>query len=74
MDKPGTRAPGIRRKIRDSDAKKEINKQRREKEQCEDGVQPQKNLLVAGFLGKQTPQRMEHSRKQYEDNGKDAHE
>jgi hypothetical protein len=64
VDKPGTRAPGISRGICDTDVKKEINKQGRKKKQSNDGVQPEENLLVTGFFGKQTPQRMEESGEQ----------
>jgi hypothetical protein len=73
MYKPGTGTPGIGCRIRDTNSKKEINKQGGKKEQRKYGIQPEKNLLVTGFFGKEAPERMEESRNQNENSSQGAH-
>ena len=59
MNESGAKTPGVCHRLGDTYPVEKIAKQRRKKQQSDDGVKPEEDLLIAGFFGEQTPERME---------------
>ena len=59
MNESGPKTPCVRYRFGDADSEKKKTEQGGKKQQCDNRVEPQENLLITGFFGEQASDRME---------------